>query len=104
MPVRLGKISTDAKTLIPESIKKYFGDIGPGIIMKRHLWPGNTVIRLLGIEHAETIVVFGCEHQIFHAGIFGGIHPGLRIKLLWIKRVGKRFVIFFILGIVSAIA
>lgn len=32
-----------------------------------------------GIPEAEAVMVFGRDHDVFHPGLFGGQHPGLRV-------------------------
>ena len=37
-------------------------------------------VGLSGVEHRETVMMFGCEDHVFHAGIFCGIGPGLGVE------------------------
>jgi len=52
-------------------------------------------IAVAGVPVAETIVVAGNEHDVFHARIFGREYPLLRIKIKRVKHPDVTLVIFF---------
>ena len=46
----------------------------------------------LGIEHGETVMVFGRDDDVFHAGVLGGFHPGVGIEIRRVEFLGELLV------------
>ena len=50
-------------------------------------------IGLVGPEHAEAVVVFGGDDDVFHAGILGQAHPFLGVELHRVELAGELLVL-----------
>ena len=75
VPVGLGEIESRPKTLFTEGFHHLSSDVGLGILRERTTWVDSGVGSLLGIEHAEAVVMFRGEDDVLHARVFGGIGP-----------------------------
>ena len=85
MPVGLGEVGANHEILLSESIEHMIGHITVFTVFIRALC--NAVIRIFGIEHTESVVMFGSKYQIFESGVFHDGRPFCRIELGRIKRV-----------------
>ena len=89
VPVRNREIRSSLDSPGPVSVKEFLGYVRPRIRMEGAPFIGHLIIGLVGIEHAETVVVLGREHDIFHPRVFGGVSPLARVELDRVKSVLK---------------
>ncbi len=87
MPVGFGKICPDHEILVAESIEHVAHDVGVlavGIRAGSHF-----IVGLLGVEHAESVVVLGRENHIFETVVLGKRSPVGRLELGWVEFIGE---------------
>ena len=80
VPIRLRKIRGDPQSLRAECVEQVAGNVGVLMGMKGAIGRGHLIIRLLGIEHAEAIVMLGGENQVAKARVLRKARPCLRLK------------------------
>ena len=104
VPVGLGKIRPDPQPFRAESIEHFLCYITARVRREWRCFIGDFIVRIFCIEHAETIMVLGSEHHVFHTGIFGSCGPFFRTELRWIERVPQLLIILpvFVVGIAFA--
>ena len=93
VPVRLGKVRGDGNAPGAEGVEHRFGDVGvlvgvEGAVCVRHL-----VIGILGIVHAEAVVVLGGEDQVFEAVPRGHVRPFFGLEAHGIEALFQPFIL-----------
>ena len=93
MPVGFGEINADAELLLAKGVKDSARHVGPGVGVERDVGPGDAKVGLLGVEHAEAVVVLGGEDDVLHAGGLGHACPSGGVEPGGIERAGQSPVI-----------
>ena len=87
VPVWVGVVKGEKHFVFLTGIGKHFQHIPP--IGRVH----DVVISVLGIPHAETVMMLGGKTDVLHTGPLGKQHPFLRIIVYGIKPVHQGFVL-----------
>ena len=95
MPVRLGEVAAYHKVFLPESIENMPGHIPAGIVLEGSV--GNGEISVLGVEHAEAVMMFGGEDDILDACILHHFRPLFRVEVDGIELVFQSEIPLFVL-------
>ena len=103
VPIRLAEIRAGPQACAAEGIKDLLGDVGAWVAMEGAARRGDLVVRELGVEHAEAVVVLGGEHHVLHAGILRGLGPLSRIEGRGIEAGLQRFVVAHVLRVGLAV-
>ncbi len=104
VPVGFGEVEARPKALFAEGFHHFARDVGLGILRERTARVDGGVGGLLGVEHAEAVVVLRGEDDILHARVLGGLGPFRRVEVLWVKSLVKILVISLVLVIIRPIA
>ena len=76
VPVGLGEVGGDGKPLAAEFPVKRAHHVRVRMGVEGAVRPGDLVVGGLGVVHAEAVVVFGGEQQIFETAFTGQLRPG----------------------------
>ena len=103
VPVGLGEISSNHKTVFAKCVKYFLRHIAFWVGGKRRFGRCDFIICFLRIEHAKTIMVLGGKDHVFHTRILRGSRPFIRIEMSWIESGLQVFVSLFIIGVAGGI-
>ena len=95
VPVGFGEVGAYHEAFLAEGFKDVFQHVALRIVAEGMMGDGE--VGLLGVEHAEAVVVLGGEDHVLHAGILHGVGPLLRVELRGVELVGQSPVPVFIL-------
>ena len=104
VPVGLGEIEACPEALFTKGLDHRTSDVSFGILGEGTRRVDGGVGGLLGIEHAEAVMVLRGENDVFHARAFGGFGPFRWVEMLWVNGLVKILVISLVLVIIRAIA
>ena len=96
IPIALGIIDAETQPRRMAGVGEFLDDIP----LKRGV--GDGVIRELGVEHREPVVMFADEHEVFHAGVLGDLHPLRRVELHGVELLVK--IVVFRVGAPAGVA
>src|SRR5690606_7881097 len=96
MPVGFGKISANLKAFVSKGRENLLRNVRFWICGERRTIGSNFVIRLVGVKHSKSVVVFCSKNYVFHSSCFCRISPFLRIEINGIECFLKVFIILYI--------
>ena len=98
VPVGLAEIEARPEARAAEGIDHATCEVS----LCRTFFAGAAIIGIFTIKHAEAVVVFGGEDDVFHAGTLGGFCPALGIELFGIECFVERPVGSLVVLVVGA--
>ena len=101
MPVGLGEIEPRTEALLSKGLAHEFHRIGARVCMKGHFIGSDFIVGLLGIPHAESVVMLGHREDIFDARILKCSRPLVWIKFGGVERGGEIFVNLLVTAVVE---
>ena len=103
-PVGLGEVEACPEAFFAEGFHHFACDVGFRILRERTTRVDGGVGGLLGVEHAEAVVVLRSKDDILHSCLLGCFGPFRRVEVLWVECIIKILVISLVLVIIGTIA